>query len=116
MKILITLLCLLLVTSCAKQSSFNKGFANSYSSLTTSNTQLEYSKDTLIIFFDAKIGKQYLLEAIKKTNAEIIYHYTMMNGIAVKINKHDNLEQYMNDFKKIKGVLSVEKDYTIIKN
>ncbi|MDD0823330.1 hypothetical protein PTQ27_02450 [Mannheimia sp. AT1] len=116
MKILISVFCLFLISACVQPTSFNKGFAKDNKNITASKKQLEYSKDTLIIFFDATVGDQHLTQAIKDVKANIIYRYGMMNGMAIKIDEKANLEQCLNYFKSVKGVLSVEKDYVTIIN
>lgn len=113
MKYYITILSLVLITSCVKKDSFNKSCTNSNVNLIASNTELEYSKNILIIFFDTKVGNQYLLQAIEELNAEVIYHYSTMNGMAIKISKSKNLDKYISYLKNVKGVLSVNKDYVI---
>ena len=44
----------------------------------------EHSPDVFLIMYDAKIGKDPLLEAIKEYKCEIIYDYGTINGMALK--------------------------------
>ena len=45
----------------------------------------EFSPITLIISYDAQVGKQPLLDAIKACGAQVIYDYKMMSGMAFVI-------------------------------
>ncbi len=70
----------------------------------------EYSPSTLIISYDAEIGKETLLGAVKDYGAEIIYDYNIINAIAIKIPEGKTLQESIEYFRKVKGVLAVEKD------
>ncbi len=61
--------------------------------------------------YDAKTGKEPLLQAIKKYGCEIIYDYKNFNGMAIRKPKDKSIEDTMQHFRKIKGVLSVNYDY-----
>ena len=74
------------------------------------NTGLEYSKDVLIISYDAEIGKEPLRKAINKYGAEVIYDYRMVNAMAVRIPDPDKMEEMIARFEKVKGVLQVSRD------
>ena len=70
----------------------------------------QYSPSTLIIFYDAEIGKEPLLEAIKKYEAQVIYDLKMMNSITIKIPEGSKIEDAIQYFNNIKGVLQVNRD------
>ena len=70
----------------------------------------QYSPSTLIIFYDAEIGKEPLLEAIKKYEAQVIYDLKLMNSITIKIPEGSNIEVAIQYFNNIKGVLQVNRD------
>lgn len=76
---------------------------------TRSNTRA-YDDSTLIIFYDAQIGKQALLAVANKIGAEIIHKYNMLNGIAVRIPHNQNIEQAAEYFGNVQGVLSVQRN------
>ena len=72
-----------------------------------------YSPNTLIIMYDAEIGKEPLLAAIKQYQAEIIYDYSIIPGMAIRIPDGANIHVAMAWFKKVEGVVSVERDQII---
>jgi len=69
-----------------------------------------YSPSTLIIHYDAAIGKQPLFHAVKKRKAEVVYDYRSFNAIAIRLHKNDNIHKAMEQLKKVKGVLQVSRD------
>ena len=73
----------------------------------------EHSPDVFLIMYDAKIGKEPLLEAIKEYKCEIIYDYGTINGMALKKPEDKTLEETMLYFKKVKGVTNVEYNHII---
>lgn len=96
---------LLLLCSC--------GAGKSSSEVLTDLQEPDYrqNSDVLIIYYDAEIGRQPLLECIKKQKAEIIYEYSLFNAVAVKLHKHvGNSAKAVATFAKVKGVISVQRD------
>lgn len=74
-----------------------------------SNEDVRYSPSTLIIWY--KQGrKKKLLKAVKKYNAEILYDYKNFNGVAIKIPQGMDINSAIAYFKKVKGVLQVNRD------
>ena len=71
----------------------------------------EHSPDVFLVMYDAEIGKEPLLKAIKEYKCEIVYDYRIINGMALKKADDKSLEETMRYFKKIKGVVSVEYDH-----
>ena len=65
---------------------------------------------TLIIFFDKKTGNKPLLKAIKKQGCTLLYKYKEFSGVAVKVDENQDIDKAIADFKKVKGVTSVNKD------
>ena len=65
---------------------------------------------TLIIFFDKKTGNKQLLKAIKKQGCTLLQKYKEFSGVAVKVDEKHDIDQAIADFKKVKGVTSVNKD------
>ena len=65
---------------------------------------------TLIIYYDQKVGKAQLENAIKKYGAEITYEYSALKGFAIKIPAEKDVNSAITYFKKVKGVLSVHRD------
>ncbi len=72
--------------------------------------QEEFSPSVLIIFYDAEIGKEPLLKAIEDYHATVIYDLKIMKSITVKIPDGTNLEDAIQYFNKVEGVLQVNKD------
>ena len=70
----------------------------------------QYSPSTLIIFYDAEIGKEPLLKAIEEYHSQIIYDLKMMNSITIKIPEGANIEDAIKYFNKTQGVLQVNRD------
>lgn len=70
----------------------------------------EHSPSTFLVMYDEAIGKEPLLKAIKDYGVEIIYDYHIINGMALKKPDDKSLEETMEYFKKVKGVVSVEYD------
>lgn len=65
---------------------------------------------TLIVFYDATVGKRKLLKAVKKLKGTILYDYKNFNGIAASFPQNANINSVMATLRKVKGVLSVEQD------
>lgn len=65
---------------------------------------------TLIIFYDKKTGNKALMKAIKKQGCTLLYKYKEFSGVAVKVDASHDIDKAIADFKKVKGVTSVNKD------
>lgn len=70
----------------------------------------EYSPNTLIVMYDIGVGKEPLVEAVKSSNAEIIYDYNLIPGMAIRIPNGSEINNWIAYFKSVKGVVSVERD------
>ena len=73
----------------------------------------EHSPNTLIIMYDETVGMGPLLEAIKAINAQLIYDYGKVHGIAIRKPEDKTLDETITYFKNIKGVTHVERDRII---
>ena len=73
-------------------------------------TGLMYSKNTLIISYDEGIGKVPLQRAVRKYGAKVIYDYRIISALAVRIPDGKTLDESIEYFEKVKGVVSVSKD------
>lgn len=71
---------------------------------------LAYSQNTLVIYYDEAVGKGPLKKAAAKYDAEILYDYSIINALAVKIPQGKTLEEAEKFFGKVKGVIEVSKD------
>lgn len=73
---------------------------------------LAYSPNILIISYDEGIGKGPLVKAVAKYEAEIIYDYSIINAIAIRIPEGKTLEEATKYLKKVRGVIDVSKNAT----
>ncbi len=73
----------------------------------------EYSAETLIIYYDGKKGKKSLLKAIRKSGAELIYDYNIINGVAIRKPKNMTIDTAIGYYSKQKGVLQISRDRII---
>ncbi len=73
----------------------------------------EHSPNVFLVMYNAEIGKDPLLKAIKEYGCDIIYDYGIINGLALKKPESKTLEETMAYFKKVKGVTHVEYDNII---
>ena len=73
----------------------------------------EHSPNVFLILYDEKVGKEPILKAIKEYNCEIKYDYHGFNGMALKKPENKTLEETMQYFRGVKGVLKVEYDHII---
>lgn len=69
------------------------------------------SPTNLIIMYDAEVGKDALLKAVKEYGAELLYDYSLITGIAIKIPDGKHILEAIEYFNKIKGVTAVERDH-----
>lgn len=69
-----------------------------------------YSPNTLIIMYDSEVGKEPIVKAIKRYGAEVIYDYNIIPGMAIRIPDGKDIRDAAVYFRKVKGVLSVERD------
>jgi len=69
------------------------------------------SMTNLIISYDAAIGKEPLLAAVNEYKAEILYDYSIITAIAIKIPEGGDIHDAIAYFKKVKGVTAVERDH-----
>ena len=70
----------------------------------------QYSPTNLIISVDQSIGKESLRKAIKEYNAEILYDYNIIPSMAIKIPPGKEIGDAIEYFKKVNGVIGVERD------
>lgn len=103
--ILIAQVALVLPTSCR-----TKQTVESLSPLHEHQFEPEHSPDVFLVMYDAEIGKEPLLKAVKKYKCEVIYDYSIISGMALKKPEGRTLEETMQHFKGVKGVLTVEYD------
>ncbi len=68
--------------------------------------------------YDSKVGKQAILKAIEDYGAQVLYHYSVVPGIAITIPFGTDIQDAITYFKSIPGVISVQRDrvYHIIQH
>ncbi|MBQ6576863.1 MAG: hypothetical protein IJL91_03845 [Bacteroidales bacterium] len=69
-----------------------------------------YSPDTLIIMYDTEVGKDPLLKAVEDYGATLKYDYSIIPGIAITLPEGAVMQKAIEYFKKVKGVVTVERD------
>jgi len=70
----------------------------------------QFVSHTLIVYYDASLGKEALLEAAKKEGAKVVYDYKIINAVALSIPEKDDIEKAITAFEKVSGVLQVVRD------
>ena len=60
--------------------------------------------------YDLEIGKEPLVEAVKTMNAEIIYDYSIIPGMALRVPNGSDIHKWIAYFKSVTGAVSVECD------
>ena len=73
----------------------------------------EHSPDVFLVMYDKETGREPLLKAIKEYQCEIVYDYNFINGMALKKPDAKSLEDTMQFFRGVKGVLTVEYNHII---
>lgn len=69
-----------------------------------------FAPDRLLIKYDESVGKEPLLKAINEYKAEIIYDYSIIPWMAIKIPEGSDIKKAINYFKQVTGVVTVERD------
>ena len=70
----------------------------------------QYSPTNLIISIDQNVGKEPLRKAVQEYNAEVLYDYNIIPSMAIKIPPGKDIQDAIAFFKKVKGVIAVERD------
>lgn len=104
--ILITQILILLLTSCR-----TKKVVELPMPIQESKYAPEHSPNVFLLMYDAEVGKEPLLKAIKEYKCEIVYDYRIISGMALKKPEDKTLEETMQYFKTVKGVTNVEYDH-----
>ncbi len=81
--------------------------------ITSEDRGEDYAPDRLIIMYSEDVGKEPLMKAVKEYNAEIIYDYSIIPGMAIKIPDGSDIKEAISYFRAVKGVVSVERDRII---
>lgn len=73
----------------------------------------DYSPTTLIISCDSTVGKQPLREAVQRLGATVVYDYKIVCGMAIRKPDNMTLDEAIEYFSKINGVIAVTRDRII---
>ena len=106
--ILIVQIAIVFLTSCRSKQTVELS-----ASIETHKYEPEHSPNVFLVMYDEKVGKEHLQKAIKEYKCEIVYDYGMINGMALKKPEDKTLEETMQYFRGVKGVLTVEYDHII---
>ena len=106
--ILIVQIAIVFLTSCRSKQTVELS-----ASIETHKYEPEHSPNVFLVMYDEKVGKEHLQKGIKEYKCEIVYDYGMINGMALKKPEDKTLEDTMQYFRGVKGVLTVEYDHII---
>lgn len=106
--ILIIQIAIVFLTSCRSKQTVELS-----ASIESHKYEPEHSPNVFLVMYDEKVGKEHLQKAIKEYKCEIVYDYGMINGMALKKPEDKTLEETMQYFRGVKGVLTVEYDHII---
>ena len=56
------------------------------------------------------VGAEPLLQAVREMQAELVYRYTNINGIAARIPPPQDMAQAIRSLERVPGVLQVQRD------
>ena len=104
--ILIVQIAIVFLTSCRSKQTVELS-----ASIESHKYEPEHSPNVFLVMYDEKVGKEHLQKAIKEYKCEIVYDYGMINGMALKKPEDKTLEETMQYFRGVKGVLTVEYDH-----
>ena len=75
--------------------------------------QGDFSPTTVIVMVDSVVGKEPLREAVARCGATIIYDYNIIPGMAIAKPETMTLDEAIDYFRRVEGVVSVERDRII---
>ena len=64
----------------------------------------------LIVLYDPAVGAEPLLQAVREMQAELVYRYTNINGIAARIPPQQDMAQAIRRLERVPGVLQMQRD------
>ena len=106
--ILVVQIVIVLLTSCKTKQAVELS-----APIHSHQVEQEHSSNVFLVMYDEKVGKAPLQKAVKAYKCEVIYDYNIINGMALKKPDDKTLEETMQYFKGVKGVLTVEYDHVI---
>ena len=70
----------------------------------------EAADRVLIVLYDPAVGAEPLLQVVREMQAELVYRYTNINGIAARIPPPQEMAQAIHRLERVSGVLQVQRD------
>lgn len=64
----------------------------------------------LIVLYNPAIGAEPLLQTVHEMQADLVYRYTNINGIAARIPPQQDMAQAIRRLELVPGVLQVQRD------
>ena len=104
MNIRALLACLAMLTACTAPQP-----ADAPSELSAQPEQ-QAANRVLIVLYDPAVGAEPLLQAVREMQAELVYRYTNINGIAARIPPQQDMAQAIRRLERVPGVLQVQRE------
>lgn len=98
------LACLAMLTACAAAP------PTAAPSALSAQPEQQAANRVLIVLYDPAVGAEPLLQAMREMQAELVYRYTNINGIAAHIPPQQDMAQAMRRLERVPGVLQVQRD------
>ncbi len=105
---ILTALCLTIAAAAIACSAPHRGVVAS-----TGDSCGEFSPTTVIVMVDSVVGKEPLRDAVAHCGATIIYDYRIIPGMAIAKPETMTLDETIDYFRRVEGVVSVERDRII---
>ena len=100
------LACLAMLTACAAP----QPATTVVPSMSGAQPEQQAANRVLIVLYDPAVGAEPLLQAVREMQAELVYRYTNINGIAACIPPPQDMAQAMRRLERVLGVLQVQRD------
>ena len=100
------LACLAMLTACTAPPSATTAAPSALSA----QPEQQAANRVLIVLYDPAVGAEPLLQAVCEMQAELVYRYTNINGIAARIPPPQDMAQAMRRLERVPGVLQVQRD------
>ena len=98
--------CLAMLTACAAP----QPAATVAPSMPGAQPEQQTANRVLIVLYDPAVGAEPLLQAVREMQAELVYRYTNINGIAARIPPQQDMAQAIRRLERVPGVLQVQRD------
>ena len=100
------LVCLSMLTACTAP----QPAATVVPSMSGAQPEQQAANRVLIVLYDPAVGAEPLLQAVREMQAELVYRYTNINGIAARIPPPQDMAQAIRRLERVPGVLQVQRD------